>query len=106
MYLKARGIAIDCLRHPERPAVLDSLHLARVNQELYFFSDLGSVRQFRRDPLKLCGLVTDPVTRERFRPTKKSPRTEWRGTPFYFASEANRRTFAAMPDSFAVRRGM
>lgn len=90
--------------HPGRAAIIDSLHVARVNHEIYFFSDLKSRRAFLRNPLPYCGELTDPVSLARFRPTTKSPHTKFAGRAWYFSGRSTRATFQAMPDSFVVRR--
>lgn len=105
-FLTSRGIEVMCLLNPGRPAVLDAEHRAALNHEIYYFSDLEARKRFMKDPLWYCGLLTDPVSRVRFRPTKKSPHTEYNGRPFYFATDSTLAAFRAMPDSFAVRKGM
>jgi YHS domain-containing protein len=92
--------------HPKRLAKLDPELMAWINHELYCFSDRASLRRFQHDPLKYCGLVTDPVSRARFHPSPRSPRLEYRQRPYYFMAESTLTTFKAMPDSFALRRGM
>jgi YHS domain-containing protein len=99
-------VSISCLNHPERPAVLHANLRAFVNHEVYFFCDQRSLGRFKKNPLKWCGLVTDPVSRARFQPTKESPRWDYGDQPFFFTSLENMETFKATPDSFAVRRGM
>ena len=106
MFLSMRQIEIPCLVNPGRAAVLDVDHRAFINYEIYFFSDLEARKRFTKDPLWYCGLLTDPVNRLRFRPSKKSPHTEFNGRPYYFDSDSTLAVFRAMPDSFAVRRGM
>jgi YHS domain-containing protein len=86
--------------------VLDSAHRVVVNQELFYFADAKDARKFRKDPLKNCGPLTDPVAKRRFTPSKTSPRMTWMGRDFFFESEDTRKQFAAMPDSFAIRSGM
>lgn len=104
VYLKARGIELASWIDEKRPAVLDASHRARVNHELFFFADEVELKRFKKNPLKHCGVVTDPVNRKRFRPTPSSPRLEYQEQPFYFESEATLEQFAAMPDSFATPR--
>ncbi len=106
MYLSTRQIEVPCIMNPDRAAVLDADHRAMINYEIYFFSDLDARKRFMKDPLWYCGVLTDPVDRARFRPTEKSPRTEYNGRRYFFSSDSTRAAFRAMPDSFAVRHGM
>ena len=103
-YLTARGIALLDHLDAKKSAQVDSLHRVRLNYEFYFFADEEERAGFVRDPIAACGLLTDPVSRTRFRPTPQSPRTEHAGIPFYFESAANLHAFAAMPDSFLLPR--
>ena len=88
-----------------RPAVYDPALRTRVNYEFYCFADADEKRRFDADPLRWCGTVTDPISRQRFRPTQASPRTTHAGVPYFFSSDETARQFAAAPDSFAVMQG-
>ena len=68
-----------------------------VNHEVYYFSDGGRKRKFDEKPWKWSGKVTDPVTLQRFKPGKKSPRAEYMGRPYFFASDSTRTVFLADP---------
>ena len=103
-YLTSRGITLHDPVDAAQPARLDSLHRARVNYEFYFFASDKARARFAKDPVGTCGLLTDPVSRVRFRPTPTSPHAEYAGIPFYFESPATRQAFAAMPDSFLLPR--
>jgi YHS domain-containing protein len=100
-YLKELGARLECPVAPGRPAVLDAAHAARVNHETYYFSSPAARDRFRRDPLRYCGQVTDPVSGERFRPTVASPRAVHLGRPYYFRSAENRARFQREPRRFA-----
>jgi YHS domain-containing protein len=102
MYLAALGIELPCAMDASRRAILDAEHRAFVNWETYFFADETSRAAFVSDPLRWCGLVTDPISRERFRPTADSPRLEHGGRPYFFTSAATRDQFAAMPEMYAL----
>jgi YHS domain-containing protein len=104
-YLEEERIRLICAVHPNRRARLDPEFRAFVNHEVFFVHDKGALRTFRRNPIRYSGLLTDPVTRVRFQPTSRSPRWDYRGRPYYFQDRLNLRTFQAMPDSFAVRKG-
>lgn len=103
-YLLAREIPVQSYFDDTRPAILDPEHRVRVNYELYFFSEEAERERFLEDPLRHCGLVTDPVTHTRFRPDSDSPRIDHAGQPFFFESGMSRMIFASMPDSFIVPR--
>src|SRR5207247_5333692 len=72
-----------------------------VNHEIYLFSSEGARERFLKDPLGWCGLLTDPVSGERFRPSAASNRVEYEGRPYYFTSGATRAAFEKAPASFA-----
>ncbi len=97
---------MQCAVHPERPAVFDSTMRAFVNWEVFFFSDAKAMQTFHKKPLQYCGLLTDPVSQERFQPTRKSARTEFKGRPYYFVSKDNRAAFLRDPEKHARRTGM
>jgi len=105
-YLHRRGVELRCATDSSKSARIEARLRSAVNHELFYFSDSTALRRFRRDPLRFCGLLTDPVSRGRFRPTSRSPRLEFKGRPYYFQNRLDLETFTAMPDSFANRRGM
>lgn len=98
--------SLPCAVEPARTALLDSVHCVQINYETYFVGSGAARRKLESDPLKYCGRLTDPVSQLRFTPTKRSPRLEWGGKPYYFASDSTRALFASTPDSFAVPRAM
>ncbi len=106
MFLKARKVEVPDLEDPSRPALLDPELRAFVNWEIYFLRDRKALRKFRKDPLRACGTLTDPVSGVRFNPTKSSPRLDFNDRPYFFSSDSTFATFKTFPDSFAVRRGM
>jgi len=106
MYLKARQVSIPSLDDPSKPAKLETDLRTFVNWEIFFFRDRRALKRFEKDPLKSCGLLTDPVSGLRFRPTQASPRFDYGGRPYFFSADSTFTMFRAMPDSFAVRRGM
>ena len=81
--------------------MLDPEHRSFVNWETFFFADLESKKKFDADPLRYCGILTDPVSRQRFVPGDKSPRTQHDGRPYFFYMEANKATFEADPQTYA-----
>jgi YHS domain-containing protein len=69
----------------------------QINHDLFYVSRPDYVRKIQKDPLKYASRLTDPVTRTVFRPTKKSPRSEYAGKKYFFASDSTRAVFAANP---------
>ncbi len=78
--------------------------LVFVNHEAYFLSSPATKMRFERRPWKYCGLVTDPVTLDRFRPTKKSPSCIYNGRPYYFATDETKVTFLDDPETYRAAR--
>ncbi len=103
-FLNGIDARFDCIVRPGQTARIDDDHVAFVNHEVYFFADGVSRHRFQRHPLRWCGAVTDPVSLERFAPDPGSPRLEWAGRPYYFASEETRTTFVTDPDMYAKPR--
>jgi YHS domain-containing protein len=105
-FLRALNIGVTCPVRKGRPAAVDSTMRVFVGHDVFYFSGAEEREFFRRDPLRYCRRLTDPITLKRFQPSRKSPHLEWKGRPYYFATEATRAAFAATPDSFAIRKGM
>lgn len=89
----------------KRAAKVESRLRYHVNWEIYFFADRASMDAFRKAPLRYCGLLTDPVSGVRFRPTDASPKAFHAGRPFYFASDSTRAAFMAAPQGHMYRKG-
>ena len=104
--LASQFLSFHCPVHPGRQAVLDPDHRAFVGHDLFFFSDTTSRARFERDPLHWCRTLSDPVTLRRFAVNRRSPMLTLEGRRYYFESDSTRGVFAAMPDSFALRKGM
>ena len=103
--MNEQKVRLACPVNPWRPGTIDEAHRAWVNHELFYLSDLNARKRFVSDPLRYCGLVTDPVTRQRFQPSSRSPRFDYQGRPYFFQDRLGLRTFVAIPDSFARRKG-
>lgn len=91
---------------PAREAQLDPKLRSYVNYEVYFFCDAAAKAKFDADPTRYCGLLTDPVTKRRFRPGPGALRSDYMERPYFFLSDSTATAFTATPDSFAVRKGM
>lgn len=100
IFLNDLGISVACVVDPDKPALLDEAHRVFINWETYFVSSDEALAEFRADPLKYVGTVTDPVTRERFRPKAASPRVEHEGRLIWFAKAENMTRFQAGPEAF------
>lgn len=100
--LQELGIAIPDAIDPKRPAVLDPAHRSFVDYETFFFADEADKRRFDADPTAACGILTDPVTKQRFRPGSDSPRGTFGGRPYVFLSAANQAAFEKDPDAVAL----
>lgn len=85
-----------------RKAQVDPDHCVRLNYEAYFFADLAAVDRFLADPLRFCGMLTDPVSKRRFRPLPDAPGAMHEGIDYFFENQANRDMFVRMPDSFRL----
>jgi len=100
--LQELRLAIPDALDPKKPAVLDAAHRSFVNYETFFFADEADKRRFDADPSGSCGILTDPVTKERFRPGSASPRTTFGGRAYFFLNEANKAAFEKNPEAVAL----
>ena len=90
---------------PWRLGSLDARLHAKVNGEIYRFSSPATRARFRRDPLRWCGVVRDPVSAVQFVPDSLSPRCPYRDSPYFFASDSTYAVFRADPERYAIHRG-
>lgn len=102
-YLRTMKVALHDPIYPKKNAVFDSSVKATLNQDIFFFSSVAALKQFKKDPLRYCGLLTDPVTRARFKPTKSSPHVAFRGRDYYFVDATTLARFQADPEKFYER---
>lgn len=75
-----------------------------MNGEIYRFAGKVTLAKFRREPLRWCGILRDPVTGVRFFPGRWSPRVDYRDGPYFFASDSTAGTFKSDPERYAIRR--
>lgn len=73
----------------------------QVNHDLFFVSREDYARKIKKNPLKYCKRLTDPVTREVFAPTKKSPRVDFEERAYFFSSDSTRAVFASNPSMYS-----
>lgn len=95
-------LTFPCAVDSQKLAVADSLHFRMVNYEFFFLSSPEAVYEFDSDPIRYCGILTDPVTRQRFYPGDNSPSTMRGEHRYFFVSDSSKAVFAAMPDMFAM----
>jgi hypothetical protein len=97
IYLETIGVHPACAIRADRPAVLDEAHRALVNHEIFFFSVLSLRRRFLADPLRWCGVVTDPVSGLRFQPAKDTPSRGLRWPSLFFQHAGDPRQLQGQP---------
>lgn len=100
-YLNFQGIDMLCPVNVDRFALIDSNHAVRLNYEWFFCSSDEAFAAFEKDPIRYCGILTDPVTLQRFLPGDESPVIEHGGISYYFWNDSTRITFQMMPDMYA-----
>jgi YHS domain-containing protein len=89
---------------PRHLGSLDPRLHARVNGEIYRFWEPRTLERFRRDPVRWCGMLRDPVSAVRFVPDRSSPRLEYGDGPYFFTSESTFVVFRANPEAYAIHR--
>ena len=100
--LQRKGLVFACYMDPSRPAQLDAAYMVRVNYETYLFADSTARTLFQGDVVQYCGLLTDPVTKHRFRPDDASPSFEHDGVTYYFESYDALEMFGQDPEQFRL----
>lgn len=103
-YLSAFSPALVC-PVTKKSARVDAKLRAYVNHEIFYFADEASRQKFRTTPIKFVGVLTDPVSRARFKPTAKSPRADWESRPYFFESAESRAKFVESPQKYGWRDG-
>ncbi len=68
--------------------------------ESFFFADSANISIFLDDIPRYSGGITDPVSKERFLPNINSPKSEFMGSTFIFASELTHGAFDKMPSMY------
>lgn len=89
---------------PTRIGSLDPRLSARVNGEIYRFATAVTASRFRRDPVRWCGIVRDPVSGVRFYPDRFSPRVDTAESPYFFAEDSTCVIFRRAPERWAIHR--
>lgn len=102
IWLKQLGISVACVVDPKQTGILDEAHRVFVNYEAYYLSSTEAAGKFNQAPWRYTGLVTDPVTQQRFQPTSKSPTRNYEGRLYYFSSAGSDQTFGGDPAAYAT----
>lgn len=97
--LRRKGVTLQDYLDARKPAVIDAEHCVRLNYEAFFFADAWERERFLSDPVLYCGLLTDPISRRRFRPTPASPRIGHGEVTYYFESDEHRLVFEQDPEA-------
>lgn len=101
-YVKRTGLQFACYMDPDRAAIIDGAFAVRLNYETYFFADSAAREVFRASPVQFCGLLTDPVTKQRFRPQEDSPSYTHEKVLYLFESLDTYEAFVAMPGKYKL----
>ncbi len=99
-YINELGVKLtDCV-DPSRSAIVDSNYMVMIGFETFFFADSANISRFLNNIPRYSGGITDPVSKERFLPNSNSPKSEFMGSTFIFASESTHGTFDEMPSMY------
>ena len=101
-YLRRKELTFACYMDPTQSAVIDDKHVVRVNYETYLFATSAARQTFRDDITRYCGLITDPVTKRRFRPQDDSPSLVHEKVLYLFEGIAEHDMFLASPDDYRL----
>jgi YHS domain-containing protein len=89
---------------PTRLGALDTLLRVRVNGEIYRFASTKTMARFKRDPLRWCGVLRDPVSEVVFLPGPTTKRLDWVDGPYFFCCDSTRFEFSRNPLRYAIVR--
>lgn len=99
-YINELGVEIICCVDSLRSAIVDSNYLVMLGFESFFFADSANMSKFLDDIPRYSGGITDPVSKERFLPNNNSPKSEFMGSIYIFASDITLGTFEKMPSMY------
>ena len=102
IWLKQLGISVACVVDPSQPGILDEAYRVFINYEAYYLSSAEATGKFNQAPWRYTGLVTDPVTHQRFQPTSESPSRKYEGRLYYFSSAGSEQAFGGDPAAYAT----
>lgn len=95
-----------CAVNRAQPAIIDMDHRAFVNHEVYYVSSREALVSFVAEPWRYTGKVTDPVSLERFIPTRDSPQRSYGGRLFFLRSAETAAAFDREPMTYGIPRPM
>ena len=95
-------LSFQCAVNSGESATIDPAYMRQVNWETFFFSDSSAMNEFDSDPIKYCGILTDPISRQRFRAGVESPHSQFDGRNFYFWSDSSKQKFDMMPAMYSA----
>ncbi len=98
VYAERKGLELSCFFEPSQVVEAKGVPFLRLNYEGFFFCKPEEKQLFEGDPLRYCGLLTDPVSKLRFRPDESSPRQEHEGITYYFEGPRTARIFSEAPE--------
>jgi YHS domain-containing protein len=101
-FLQGIAAAFPCAVDPSQGARLDAAHRIRMNYEVFYVASESKKKRFESNPTRHCGVLTDPVSRVRFRPGRRSPYTTYEGRRYYFAADSSFARFQSNPTEFAL----
>jgi YHS domain-containing protein len=102
IWLNNLGIDVACVVDPSASAMLDEDHRVFVNYEAYYLSSSEALKAFGKEPWRYTGMVTDPVSKDRFQPGDKTVSSVTYGRLFYFSSNEHKKTFEALPNKYST----
>ena len=101
-FVRVNGLTFRDYLDERFEAVIDAEHCVRLNYEAYFFGDPWSRARFLAGPTDFCGLLTDPVSKRRFRPESSAESVRHEGVAYFFESDATRTRFEAEPERYRL----
>jgi YHS domain-containing protein len=96
------NLNFQCAVNKDQSAKVEESTMRQVNWEIYLFNDSLAANEFDSDPVKYCGILTDPVSRQRFRPGYDSPTSDFEGHRFYFWTADSKQKFEMMPAFYSA----
>ncbi len=101
-FIAKKELEIACLFEPDKNAPPTVEFFTRINYEGYLFCQLEERDRFLADPITYCGLLTDPVSKLRFRPNADSPRAKHEDVIYFFEGPVTARLFAEAPGEYRL----
>jgi YHS domain-containing protein len=103
-YMNALKLEPPSVLPKGKKPILDSSLRYRIGFEVYYFANRAEMDLFKKDPLRYCGTLTDPITMARFHAHVKSPKVVYAERTYYFAADSCLTLFLANPEQHKDRR--